>query len=67
MYVQVRLLGSDKQSHQINCRSINETMDELRNKVARKWNVDNESLVRLFFDGKEVNIFSKSFLNYTIE
>lgn len=57
MYVRVRLLlGSDTQTHHINCRSINETMDELRDKVARKWKCDNASVVRLFFDGKEVTI-----------
>lgn len=55
MYVRVRLLmGSDSETHYINCRSINESMDELRDKVARKWKCDNASMVRLFFDGKEV-------------
>ena len=55
MYVRVRLLlGADTHTQYINCRSINESMDELRHKVARKWKCDNASMVRLFFDGKEV-------------
>ncbi|XP_054162429.1 E3 ubiquitin-protein ligase UHRF1-like, partial [Oppia nitens] len=56
MYVRVRQLGSaDTQTFHINCRSINETIDELREKVAQKWMCDTIALVRLFFDGKELD------------
>lgn len=62
MYVQVYILNSDNESWHINCRSINQLIDELRNEVARKkfsnhfnngYQYDS-SRVRLFFHGKEV-------------
>lgn len=60
MYVQIRLcnVGDDNQprTFNVNCRSVNEDMDEIRDRVRRRLQLGADRRVRLFFDGKEVRL-----------